>query len=116
MQDLTRTLDNYDLPLLRVIANRWDVDLASGDKRTAANRLAAAMRTAERVNDVWSRLDDDQRRAMQTILGAGGKMPAAMFERLFGKIRQMGSDRLEREQPYLQPASLAEALYPIQIH
>ncbi len=111
MQDLTRTLDNYDLPLLRVIANRWDVDLTSGDKQTAANRLAAAMRMTEHVSDVWSRLDDDQRRALQTILGAGGKMPSAMFERLFGKIRQMGSDRLEREQPYLQPASLAEALF-----
>jgi hypothetical protein len=111
MQDLTRTLDNYDVALLRVIANRWDVDLGTSDKRTAATRLAAAMGTAERVADVWSRLDDDQRRALQTILGSGGKMPGAMFERLFGKIRQMGSDRLEREQPYLHPASLAEALY-----
>ena len=111
MQDLNRTFDNYDLPLLRVIANRWDFDLATSDKASAATRLAGAMRTAERVQDVWSRLDDDQRRALQTILGSGGKMPGPMFERLFGKVRMMGSDRLEREQPYLQPTSLAEALY-----
>ncbi len=111
MQDLTRTLESYDLALLRVIANRWDVDLTARDSRTAAARLSEAMRTPERVAAVWSRLDEPQRQAMQTILGGGGRMATGMFKRLFGEVRPMGPDRLEREQPYLQPASLAEALY-----
>lgn len=111
MQDLTRTLESYDLAMLRVIANRWDIDLVVRDPRSAAARLSEAMHTPERVAAVWSRLDEPQRQAMQTILGSGGRMPTAMFKRLFGEVRTMGPDRLEREQPYLQPASLAEALY-----
>ena len=38
-------------------------------------------------------------------------MPAAMFTRLFGEIREMGPARLEREKPYLNPSGIAEALY-----
>ena len=38
-------------------------------------------------------------------------MPTAVFSRLFGEIRPMGPDKMEREKPYLNPASLAEALY-----
>ena len=111
MQDLNLTLFDYDLELLRVIANRWDVDLNTRDPHEAAVRLAAAMRVPERVEDIWNRLDDDQRRALQTLLGSGGKMATPMFARMFGEIRAMGPGKLEREKPYLEPLNLAEALY-----
>jgi hypothetical protein len=111
MQDLARTLSDYDLELLRVIANRWDVDLNTRDHEQAVERLAAAMLKPEKVSDVWDRLDDKQHGALQALVGAGGKMPSAMFSRLYGEIRPMGPDKLEREKPYLNPASLSEALY-----
>ncbi len=112
MQDLSRTLLNYPLELLRVIANRWDVDLNTRDSREAAARLADAMRQPQRITDVWGRLDESQRQALQTVLGSSGsRMPTAMFTRLFGEIRDMGPERLEREKPYLSPVSAAEALY-----
>ncbi|MCC7450275.1 MAG: helicase-associated domain-containing protein [Anaerolineae bacterium] len=111
MQDLARTLSDYDLELLRVIANRWDVDLNTRDARQAAEYLASMMLKPEKVADAWSRLNDEQRGAMQTLLGAGGRMATAVFTRLFGEIRPMGPGRMEREKPYLNPVSLAEALF-----
>ncbi len=93
MQDLSRTLSDYDLELLRVIANRWDVDVSRRDARQAAEQLANAMRQPERASDIWDRLTDEQRGALQTLLGAGGRMPTAVFSRLFGQIRPMGPDK-----------------------
>jgi hypothetical protein len=111
MHDLSRTLADYDLEILRVIANRWDVDLSSRDAKQAAEKLSGAMLNPEKAADNWDRLTDEQRGALQTLLGAGGKMPTAVFSRLFGEIRPMGPGKMEREKPYLNPASLAEALY-----
>jgi hypothetical protein len=111
MQTLIKTLSEYDLELLRIIANRWDVDLGSRDVKEAATRLAAAMLQPDKVNDLWGRLPDDQRSTLQALLAAKGKMPAAFFTRVYGAIRLMGPDRLAREKPYLNPANTAEALY-----
>jgi hypothetical protein len=111
MQDLLRTLSDYDLEMLRVIANRWDVDIESRDQKKAAEHLTKAMLKPEKVTDIWDRLTDEQRGALQTLLGAGGKMPTAIFGRMYGEIRPMGPGKLEREKPYLNPASLTEALY-----
>jgi hypothetical protein len=111
MRDLFNTLADYDLELLRVIANRWDVDINSRDHDEAVTRLSEVMLNTERAEDAWDRLTDEQRGALQTLLGAGGKMPSLVFSRMFGEIRTVGPGRLEREKPYLNPASLAEALY-----
>src|SRR5213080_492325 len=111
MQDLTRTLLDYDVELLRVIANRWYVDLDTRDPKEAPVTLAQAMLRADKVNDAWDRLTDEQRGALQTLLGAGGKMAAVVFARMFGEIRPMGPGKMEREKPYLNPVSLVEALY-----
>src|SRR5258708_17672108 len=111
MQDLSRTLSDYDPELLRVIANRWDVDLNVREAGNAGTYLAQNMLRPEKVADAWDRLTDEQRGALQTLLGAGGRMPSFVFARLFGEIRPMGPDKMEREKPYLNPASLAEALF-----
>jgi hypothetical protein len=111
MQDLARTLADYDLEFLKVIANRWDIDLNVRDPKQAAEQLAARMLNAEKAADAWDRLTDEQRGALQAVLGAGGKMPTAIFSRMYGEIRPMGPGKMEREKPYLNPASLAEALY-----
>src|SRR5258708_6634085 len=111
MQDLARTLADYDPELLRVIANRWDVDLNARDPKQIAVSLAQMMLKPEKVSEIWDGLTDEQRGAMKTLLGGGGKMPTSVFSRLFGEIRPMGPGRLEREKPYLSPTSLAEALY-----
>ncbi|GAB4550684.1 MAG: hypothetical protein OHK0023_16920 [Anaerolineae bacterium] len=111
MQTLIQTLANYDSELLRVISNRWDVDLPR-DPKQAVEVLAAAMLTPNKVVEMWNRLDDDQRGALQTLLGSqSGQMPLKLFTRLHGEIRPMGGEKIKTEKPHLSPVNVAEALY-----
>lgn len=111
MQNLAQTLADYDLETLRVIANRWDVELPRSVKGAVA-ALSKVMLDRERAAAIWARLSDEQRGVLQTLLGsADHKMPAPMFKRIAGEVRQMGAERLVREKPYLSPVSHAEALY-----
>jgi hypothetical protein len=111
MQSLAHTLAEYDLELLRVIAARWDAELKSRDPKKAADNLAKAMLDQTKVEEEWRKLNDDQRGALQALLGAGGKMLGVVFGRMFGEVRPMGPGKLEREKPYLNPISITEALY-----
>ncbi|MCE7947904.1 MAG: hypothetical protein DYG88_10795 [Chloroflexi bacterium CFX4] len=111
MQTLAQTLAEYEIELLRVIANRWDVELPR-DARRAAQTLGKAMLNREKAAEIWARLSDEQRGALQTLLASPEhKMLAPLFKRLHGEVRPMGGDKLVREKPHLAPASLAEALY-----
>ena len=53
----------------------------------------------------------DARSALDLLLGEGGELREAQFSREYGSIRQMGPSRLEREQPWNTPESVAEILY-----
>ena len=112
MPKLLPTLYNADPDLVAIIADRWDVDLETLDRREAAEFLSGTMLDPDRAAAEWARLTDGERGALQTLLGAPDhKMPEAQFERLFGEIRQMGPGRREREKPHLNPISIAEALF-----
>jgi hypothetical protein len=111
MQTLARTLADYDLELLRVIAARWDAELKSRDPKKAAENLAKAMLIQAKVEEEWRKLPDEQRGALQTLLAGGGKMLGVVFGRMFGEVRPVGPGKLEREKPYLNPISVTEALY-----
>lgn len=111
MLNLEQTLRTYDPVMLGVIADRWDVDLETHSVTDILKLLLATMLKPEAAAATWDRLDDAQRGALQALLGAGGVMPARMFFRLYGEIREMGPGRLEREKPYLEPASITEALF-----
>ncbi len=111
MYNLRATLQDSDSALLPVLAQCWRVDTDYLDRREMLDALREAMLDSERIERVWQSLDDGQRGAMQTLLGAGGKMTAPMFERLFGEIRKLGAAQIERDKPLENPASIAEALY-----
>ncbi len=112
MLNLQESLKEYDLHLLQIIANRWDVDLDTRDVDIAAERLATAMSVPDKVAVEWERLKDNERGALQTLLASfEHKMPTAHYARLFGEIRHMGPDRREREKPHLNTEGVAEVLY-----
>jgi hypothetical protein len=112
MPSLLTTLRDYDADLLAIIANRWDVDLGTRDAREAADQLAEVMLDAELAAYEWSRLSDRERGALQILLSAKEhKLPLAQYARLFGEVRQMGSEKRAREKPYLNPLGNAEILY-----
>lgn len=112
MKTLNLTLqDDTDPGLLPVLAKVWKVNITGLERNIAIASLRDSMLDPTRAQAVWSSLADDQRGAVQMLMGSGGKMPAAKFGRLFGEIRQMGPAQIEREKPAEKPASVAEALY-----
>jgi hypothetical protein len=111
MQTLARTFGDYPIELIRVIANRWDIDLSNKTAKKAADDLASAMLNPAKVNTTWEKLPEDQRGALQTLLGAGGKMPAPFFFRTYGEIRSAGGEKIAREKLHLNPAGVSEMLY-----
>lgn len=111
MRSLHQCLLDADLTRLRVIARFWDMDLTTGRRRDAAAQLAEAMAAPEAITDAWDALPAGQRRAMESLLAAGGRIPLRVFAREWGEIRTMGPGRMEREQPWRDPISPAEALW-----
>ena len=111
MRPLHQCLLDASLIRLRAIAHFWDVDLATNHQREAATQLAEAMVQPESVADAVEVLPDDQRRALEALLAAGGRLPLRVFARQWGDIRAMGPGRLERERPWEKPISPTEGLW-----
>ncbi len=111
MRALHQCLLDTDLIRLRVTARFWDVELTTNRRRDVAAELAEAMAAPEVVAPAREALPDGQRRALEALLAAGGWMPLRVFARHWGEIRTMGPGRMEREQPWREPASPAEGLW-----
>jgi hypothetical protein len=111
MRTLHQCLLDADIVRLRVIARFWDVELTADRQRDVAAELAEAMTTPEAVAYAWDTLPDDYRPVLEQLLAAGGQMPVRVFAREWGEIRAMGPGRMEREQPWQEPASLSEGLW-----
>jgi len=111
MPDLTRTLQSYDLGLLKMIATAWGVELAAPTVRAAAQTLVAAMRDPTLTAEVVDALPTEARAALEALLEARGQLSWAVFTRRFGEVRAMGAARRDRERPDLHPASPAEMLW-----
>jgi hypothetical protein len=102
-----------DEPLPRVIAlgDLWDAPVSATTPRDVVESLTAHMLVERHALDAKAALPEDARVALEAVIAAGGKMPLAGFERRFGSIRPMGPGKLERERPWLAPASSAETLW-----
>lgn len=111
MKTLKQCLIDYDMALLRAIAQRRGVELSSNRRREAAAQLAVALLDPESVAEAVAWLSPTEREALDALLIAGGRMQAALFTRRFGEIRAFGPGRLEREEPWRQPISPAEGLW-----
>lgn len=108
---LRRALLDYDSVLLAAIAERRGVELSVTRQRDMADQLATALLDAESVQEVVSWLPLRQRAALDALLAAGGRLPAARFCCEYGAVRRMGPGRLERKKPWRDLQSPTEALY-----
>ncbi len=111
MKNIYRTLQDTDAGMLPLLAKFWKASIMGKDTAAAIEALAQAMLNRERAEQVWTGLSDQQRGALQMLIGSGGRMPLAKFSRLFGDIRQMGAAQIERSNPLDNPATMAEGLY-----
>jgi hypothetical protein len=111
MKKLRQSLLDLDLALLEVIAQRWGLHLESHEKGYVLDLLEPELLRPQAIAVMLSGLSDRERRALDALLAAGGRMPAESFGRRHGSIRPIGPGRLRREEPWRQPAGGAEGLW-----
>jgi hypothetical protein len=108
---LRDSLVDYDMALLRALAEVRGAVLTSNRRLTAADELEAQLVTPASLAIALADLSEAESEALAALQAAGGWMEAPRFARRFGPIRRMGPGRLERERAWLSPANPAEGLW-----
>ncbi|MBN2002906.1 MAG: helicase-associated domain-containing protein [Anaerolineae bacterium] len=111
LRTLYQTLLDSDFARLRVIAQQWEISLASERRDDAAAELADSMARAEAVEAALARLPEGSRAALDDLLRRGGAMPWTILARRWGELRSVGPGRLEREELWREPVSAVEDLW-----
>ncbi|MFW6182245.1 MAG: helicase-associated domain-containing protein [Chloroflexota bacterium] len=110
MRTLENALSDHDLITLRVIGEWWELDLTGADKEACVEALSERLQQLDFELEL-NYLPPEESSVLHALVREGGRMPVAAFSRHHGEVRQMGPGRLEREEPWLEPASPAEALW-----
>ena len=111
MPDLFQSLQKFDAGHLQIIAELWGLDLSIRETDAAAKELCGFLLAPDLLAEIVDSLSPRDRKALQALQAKSGRMPWAEFTRRFGKIREMGPGKRDRERPYQTPASPAEALF-----
>jgi hypothetical protein len=111
MHSLRRFLVDYDMAMLRAVAETRGVRLDTNVQAEAADRLAAALVDPLSVRVALAHLSPGALAALQALAAAGGRLRAPQFARAHGQIRPVGPGRLEREALWQKPDSPAEELW-----
>jgi hypothetical protein len=110
MRSLEQALIEHELITLRVIGEWWELDLTGMEKNEAVEVLAGALTRLDMEQEL-AYLPPEEAAALQDLVSQGGRAAVASFNRLYGEVRLMGPGRMEREEPWLDPASPLEALW-----
>lgn len=111
MHDLQRFLIDYDIAMLRALAQNRGIALATNRQTEAVDHLTTALLEPLSVRTALAHLSAQARGALELLLTSGGRMRAPHFVRRFGRVRPMGPGRLERETPWQSPANPTEELW-----
>lgn len=110
MRLLEQALQDHELTVLRVIGEWWELDLAGSDKAECVSALSGKLAGLD-MREERRFLPPEDAAAVDDLVAQGGRIPVATFARDHGEVRLMGPGRLEREEPWLDPVSAAEALW-----
>jgi hypothetical protein len=111
MPTIIQSIQGRDIGFLRIVARFWGVELVSNDTHSVAEELAAALLTPRFFIEMIGSLTANARSALEELAKADGKLSWADFSRRYGEIREAGPGRRDREEIYLQPASVSEELF-----
>ncbi|MBN1305963.1 MAG: helicase-associated domain-containing protein [Anaerolineales bacterium] len=112
MPDLLHSLQQYDQTLLDIIADLWGVELDSHEFLPACEELAEAMLDVELFSEIVTTLPEDGCTALIALAAEQeARLSWVVFVRRFGRIREMGPGRRDRQQPHRNPSSAAEMLF-----
>ncbi|MCP4428120.1 MAG: hypothetical protein GY803_26840 [Chloroflexi bacterium] len=110
MRSLAQALQDHELITLRVIGEWWELDLTGADKQTCVKALAEKLAQLDMPQETRF-LPPEEAAALTDLAAQNGRIPVAAFSRTHGEARLMGPGRLEREEPWFDPISPAEALW-----
>ena len=110
MRSLEQALQDHELIVLRVIGEWWDLDLTGADKAACVRALVVTLPQLDLPQEM-NYLLPGEAATLADLVAAAGRIPVASFSREHGEVRLMGPARLEREEPWLDPATPAEALW-----
>ncbi len=111
MPNIQTMLREHDEGILPTLASVWSVTVTNMNTEEQIRALNDALQIPEKAETVWGKLSEDERQALQTLLGSQLQMQGNMFKRFYGDIRKMGKGQVEREQPHKNPATIAEGLF-----
>lgn len=112
MPPLGRTLQDYDLGHLRVIAEFWGLEMPPGRSAEAAEALAGKILQSEDVSEIVESLPEASRGAFEWLLAQGGRAPLTDLQLRFGPLSRAGAGRRDREKPWRdRQAALDGLLY-----
>ena len=115
MPTTAQMLRSYPDLVLEAIAELRNAFLESAETPEQRIELLAAQITdptsVQSAFDEVAEENPQAREAIDALLRNGGEMPAPQFARKYGSVRQMGTSKLEREAPWLDPMDVAERLY-----
>jgi hypothetical protein len=110
MRSLKQALLDYDLIVLRVMGEWWELDLTGEDKTACVEALTERLAGLDMPEELQY-LPPEEVEAMHDLIANNGRLPVATFSRKHGEVRLMGPGRMEREEPWFDPVSPAEALW-----
>ena len=102
---------DYDTVMLRAIAERRGIDLATSHQPEMAAQVAAALLDADSLSETLDWLTTGERQALDALVVHGGRIRLHRFEQLAGPIRRFGPGSLAREAPWRDVVSAAEGLW-----
>ena len=111
MPDLFHSLLKQDIGHLRIIAERWGLELESIDADSAREELSASLLDPSLLAELMDSLPPDADSAVTALVEAGGRIPWQAFTRKYGDVREVGAGKRDREKPYLKSASASEILF-----
>ncbi|HDN79688.1 MAG TPA: hypothetical protein ENG33_04395, partial [Chloroflexi bacterium] len=111
MKTLRESLLDYDMAMLRAIAEQLQIPLETNIQKEAVDHLALELSKPEVVGKALALLSSEEREALDNLIRWGGKAQVAFFTRRYGPIRPFGPGKLARERPWENPASPAEKLW-----
>lgn len=111
MKTLYQSLVDYDIALLKGIAACRAIRLDTASHAEAVRQLTESMVSPATIAITLADLSSVEQTALQSVVQQKGVADIKVFTQQHGAIRVMGAARLEREQPWLNPANSAERLW-----
>jgi len=111
MTDLRQSLIKSEFSYLKAVAGKWELPFDAPDARQGVDLLVDALFASNKLADLKNILSADEVEALIWLDEHNGREIWDHFTRRFGKLRDVGAGKLDRERPDLSPISPVEDLW-----